>query len=73
MAVYASWNGATRVASWQLLSGASAAHLAAVSPTPRTGFETTIPASPAAFVQVRALDASGKVLGSSKVVRSTSG
>ena len=43
-AVYASWNGATTVASWQLLTGSSATHLTAVSTTPRSGFETTIPA-----------------------------
>jgi hypothetical protein len=67
-AVYASWNGATDVASWQLLSGASAAHLSAVSTTPRSGFETTIPAPPAAFYAVRALNASGSVLGVSKAL-----
>ena len=47
MAVYASWNGATTVASWQLLAGADAAHLTAVSTTPDSGFETAIPAEPA--------------------------
>ncbi|MGA2320956.1 MAG: arylsulfotransferase family protein [Solirubrobacteraceae bacterium] len=73
-AVYASWNGATAVASWQLLTGASAGHLAPVSITPRSGFETVIGApAAAAFFQVRALSASGKVLGSSKAVAPTSG
>jgi hypothetical protein len=67
-AVYASWNGATTVASWQLLTGASASHMTAVSTTPRSGFETTIPAPAAAFVQVRALSASGKALGTSKPI-----
>jgi outer membrane protein assembly factor BamB len=72
-AVYASWNGATTVASWQLLSGASATHLNPVSTTPKSGFETVIPAAAAPFLQVRALSASGKVLGTSKAVRPTSG
>jgi Arylsulfotransferase (ASST) len=72
-AVYVSWNGATTVVSWQLLTGPSATHLTAVSTTPRTGFETTIPAPAAPFVQVRALSASGGVLGSSKAVQPTSG
>jgi hypothetical protein len=67
--VYASWNGATGVASWQLLSGTSASHLTPVSTTPRSGFETMISAPTAAFVQARALSAAGKVLGSSKVVQ----
>ena len=72
-AVYASWNGATTVATWQLLTGTSAAHMTAVSTTPRSGFETTIPAPTAAFYEVRALSASGRVLGTSKTVQPTSG
>jgi Arylsulfotransferase (ASST) len=72
-AVYASWNGATRVASWQLLTGSSTGHLAAVSTTPKTGFETVIPAPAAAVFQVRALSAAGKVLGTSHAVRPTRG
>ncbi len=71
--VYASWNGATTVASWQLLTGSSAAHMTAVSTTPHTGFETTIPAPAAAFFQVRAVSASGRVLGTSKTVAPSSG
>jgi hypothetical protein len=71
--VYASWNGATTVASWQLLTGAGASQLNAVSTTPRTGFETTIPAPNAGFVQVRALSSSGHVLGTSAAVAPTSG
>jgi hypothetical protein len=71
--VYASWNGATTVASWQLLTGPSTAQLTAVSTTPRAGFETTIPAPAASFYEVRALSASGRVLGTSKAVAPTSG
>jgi len=73
VAVYASWNGATTVASWQLLSGSSAADLKPVSSTPESGFETTIPTVAAAFVQVRALSASGKVLATSKAIQPASG
>jgi hypothetical protein len=72
-AVYASWNGATTVTAWQLLTGSSASHMTAVSTTPRTGFETTIPAPAAAFVQVRALSASGAALATSKAVRPATG
>jgi hypothetical protein len=43
--------------------------MTAVSTTPRSGFETTIPSPAAAFVQVRALSASGKPLATSKIVR----
>jgi hypothetical protein len=69
--VYASWNGATTVSSWQLLTGSRANKLTAVSTTPRNGFETTIPAPAAAFYEVRALSASGRVLGGSKVTSPT--
>jgi hypothetical protein len=69
--VYASWNGATTVDSWQLLSGPSATQLTATSTTPRSGFETAIPAAPAAFYEVRAMSASGRVLGTSKAVPAT--
>lgn len=69
--VYASWNGATTVVSWQLLTGSSAAHLSAVSTTPRTGFETAIPAPAAPFYAVRALSASGRVLATSSAVAPT--
>jgi hypothetical protein len=71
-AVYASWNGATKVSSWQLLTGSSPSHMSAVSTTPCSGFETTVPAPAAAYVQVRALSASGKVLGTSKTAQPAS-
>ncbi len=66
--VYASWNGATQVASWRVLAGASASQLSAVATTARAGFETAIPVSQSyAAYQVQALDASGKVIGTSRV------
>ena len=68
--VYASWNGATTVASWQVLGGTSNATLAPVASVPRVGFETTIsvPGAPA-YVAVQALDAVGNVLGTSHVIK----
>jgi hypothetical protein len=38
--VYASWNGATDVASWRVLAGPSATQLVPVGTFPKTGFET---------------------------------
>jgi Arylsulfotransferase (ASST) len=72
-AVYASWNGATAVASWQLLTGASAAHMSVSSVTPKSGFQTTIPAPSAPLYQVRALSASGSALATSSAVAATPG
>lgn len=69
LTVYASWNGATNVASWRVLGGASPAQLAPLASAPRTGFETQIGvAGAAAYVAVQALDASGNVLGTSHTV-----
>ncbi|HUZ29599.1 MAG TPA: arylsulfotransferase family protein [Solirubrobacteraceae bacterium] len=65
--VYASWNGATQVASWELLGGASATQLKPVSTKPRSGFETSfsVPSSAGSVFQVLALDAQGHQLGAS--------
>jgi hypothetical protein len=66
--VYASWNGATGVSSWQLLAGSSAAAMSAVEQVPRGGFETAI-ALPAGttgpYLAVQALGAGGELLASS--------
>ncbi|QEH31597.1 Arylsulfotransferase (ASST) [Aquisphaera giovannonii] len=68
--VAASWNGSTETASWQVLAGPSRRSLVPVAAASRTGFETTIPAASAGpFFQVRALDAGGRVLGTSAVLR----
>jgi len=68
--VYASWNGATTVAKWQVLAGADAGSLAPLgAAAKRTGFETAIPVtSGAAVFAVRALDAKGRVLSTSDAV-----
>jgi hypothetical protein len=68
--VYASWNGATQVASWRVLAGASAKALAPVAAAPRAGFETTLTTpGPEAYVEVQALAGTGAVLGTSKVIK----
>ncbi len=65
-----SWNGATAVASWRVLAGASASALAPVASGARTGFETTLKASTTGpYFAVQALDASGSVLGTSATVK----
>jgi hypothetical protein len=68
-AVYASWNGATEVASWQLLQGPSASALESGPRVPRTGFETMLtPASPARSAAVVALDGTGAQVGRSATI-----
>jgi EmrB/QacA subfamily drug resistance transporter len=65
--VYASWNGATQVASWRVLAGSSEHQLTAVATLAKSGFETAIPVSQDYNVyKVQALDANGRVLGTSK-------
>jgi hypothetical protein len=68
---YASWNGATLVASWRLLAGPSAASLAPVAQVARAGFETAIPlpagAAVGPYFAVQALGGDGGVLGASAV------
>jgi hypothetical protein len=67
--VYASWNGATELAAWQVLAGDSEDALEPVGdPAQRTGFETTIPVSSEATIfAVQALGADGEVLSTSGV------
>jgi Arylsulfotransferase (ASST) len=70
---YASWNGATDVASWQLLAGSTTTDLAVVASAPRSGFETALATPAAAYVEVRALSAAGKTLATSKAIAPTAG
>jgi outer membrane protein assembly factor BamB len=68
--VYVSWNGATNVATWQVVTGASADALADSGSVPRSGFETAITVHPkGSFLAVRALDRSGALLATSQVVQ----
>lgn len=65
--VYASWNGATEVAEWEVMAGASPDALAPVGSAERDGFETRIDVqTDAPVVAVRAKSASGAVLGTSE-------
>jgi hypothetical protein len=73
--VYASWNGASEVASWQVLVGSSASTLKPAGSAPKTSFETAIPVPGAAggrariYLAVQALDAAGAVIGASATVK----
>ena len=67
--VYASWNGATAVASWRVLAGNSPNGVRDFTTAPKLGFETTITVPPYPYVAVQALDASGRVLARSATVR----
>jgi EmrB/QacA subfamily drug resistance transporter len=72
--VYASWNGATELASWRVLAGAATGRLSAVASAPKSGFETVIPiAQRYARLQVQALDAHGKVIGTSSPLPGSTG
>ncbi|WP_164700000.1 arylsulfotransferase family protein [Modestobacter sp. KNN46-3] len=64
-AVYVSWNGATEVASWRLVAGEDEVAAEAGEPVARSGFETRLPVDgDPAYLAVEALDAEGRVLGS---------
>jgi len=69
---YASWNGATAVTRWQVLGGSSPRKLATMASAGRSAFETQIklPSVPT-YIETRALDARGHVLGTSKAVKVT--
>jgi hypothetical protein len=67
--LYVTWNGATDVHSWQLLTGPSRGSLTAAGTFRRTGFETAlqVPAG-RRYAAAAALDAAGKPLGRSAPV-----
>lgn len=67
--VYASWNGATTVRSWRVLSGPAASALSPRTQFPKTSFETRmwVPAT-AGYFAVQALGSAGQVLGTSAAV-----
>ena len=71
--VYATWNGATAVASWRVLVGSSPRTLVPQATAPKTGFETalaiSVPASGPYYVAVQALDSAGAVIGVSATVK----
>lgn len=68
--VYVSWNGATGVASWRLLTGAGPKGMAPSSTVARSGFETAIALTGSAqWFRVQALAADGAVLASTAPAR----
>lgn len=70
--LYASWNGATEVKSWQLLGGTEKDDLRPLRDVPKEGFETAISLPAAtAWVAVRALDRLGRSLARSESVGRT--
>jgi Arylsulfotransferase (ASST) len=67
LTAYATWNGATEVASWRFDTGSTSGALSAAATSARSGFETTATIPAAKWVRAVALDASGKELASSLV------
>ena len=68
--LYASWNGATEVRSWQLRTGASPESLEPRATVPRRGFETVLPLPEGAgYAAAGALNRAGRRLRTSNVVR----
>jgi hypothetical protein len=67
--VYVSWNGATDVARWRVLTGDASDDLGAGQAVAKSGFETAIPLpAKSKYVAVQALDAKGRVLEVSKTL-----
>jgi len=71
--VWASWNGATALRSWQLLAGEDPDDLHPLgAPVPRRNFETALHArTDARYVAVRALGAGGETLSESRAIEPT--
>jgi hypothetical protein len=68
--VYASWNGATEIASWRVLAGPAPSRLSAVASAPKNGFETAIATrGPEPYVAAQALNGAGAVLGTSPAIK----
>jgi hypothetical protein len=71
--VHVSWNGATEVTAWRVLAAKHHGPLTAQATIPASGFEssTTLPTT-YARVEAQALDAAGRVLGTSRTVKAIS-
>ena len=68
--VYASWNGATAVVSWQVLAGPNPGALSPVASGQRSSFETVLSTSnPGPYYAVQARASDGRVLGTSATVQ----
>lgn len=70
MKVYASWNGATEVVGWRILTGSDPAELSTATEVARVGFETEAKLrEQATYAAAAALDSDGNVLGTSDAVQ----
>jgi hypothetical protein len=68
--LYASWNGATGLATWEVLAGPRQSRLESVGSVPRDGFETAMLVQTFdPYVAVRAKDRLGQPLGTSAPVK----
>jgi len=68
--IFVSWNGATEVATWEVLAGGGPKDLKPVGSAPRKGFETVITVNTTEpYVGLQARDGSGKVLGSTRAIK----
>jgi hypothetical protein len=63
-----SWNGATEVSHWRIRAGESESDLRTISTIPRSGFETSERIARSKKIAVDALDASGSVLSTSRLI-----
>ena len=72
--LYVSWNGATEVVAWRILAGRSSKKLSVVARrVRRRGFETSATVrSSGPFFRIQALNARGRVIGRSAVVKRAS-
>jgi hypothetical protein len=67
--VYASWNGATEVATWTVLAGRTGSALSRVGSQHRSGFETAVTVNTVGpFFAVTAQDSQGRTLAQSPTV-----
>ncbi|ORY63828.1 ASST-domain-containing protein [Leucosporidium creatinivorum] len=65
---FASWNGATEIASWQLLGGSSADSLSSISTNTKDGFEATMSYNSSyTYLAAAAISSDGTCLGVSDV------
>jgi len=69
--VYASWNGATEVATWNVLAGRNQTSMTTTKSAPKKGFETKISASGGPYFSVEARDSKGRMLSRSRTIKAT--
>jgi hypothetical protein len=68
--IYASWNGATEVTTWQVLAGSAPDQLEPLASVPSQGFETVITVrTTEPYVGLKAVNSSGRVLGTTSAFK----